>query len=92
MGQFVGRKWINRGLLLVAALAVITVGVTTLTTTPTAQAASRPGVRTYYSSSTYTTQVGREVFGCCGEYSLTGSKTKWSKFEGFYCTDQLCPN
>ncbi len=85
-------KKFRRGMLLVVALFMVTGFVITLTSTPAAQAVAGPGVRTYYSNATYTTVVGRETYGCCGEYSFWGTKTKWSKFERFYCPDVLCPN
>lgn len=77
---------------LVVVLALCAMSFVLLATTPTAEAVGLPGVTTFYSNATYTTVVGRETNGCCGEYSFWGQRTKFKKFERFYCLDVLCPN
>jgi len=90
MSSRVGLSSLARWLFAVALLATVVVAVAAVATPP-AQAVSLPGVTTYYSDGTYTTVVGRETRGCCGEYSLTGTKTKWSRFQRFNCLDVICP-
>lgn len=77
--------------LVVGAIAFAAiVAVAALVSTP-ADAVSTPGITSYYKESTYKTLVGQETYGCCGEYSSWGQKTKYRKFERFYCLDVLCP-
>ena len=80
------------GTLLVVAVVAVAVALLFVASAPPTEAAGLPGVTTFYSNSTYTTVVGRETNGCCGEYSFWGQRTKFKKFERFYCLDVLCPN
>jgi hypothetical protein len=49
-----------------------------------------PGVTTYYTDASRTTIAGREVRGCCGEYSFTGRRTRFYRCDRFECLDVLC--
>jgi hypothetical protein len=77
-------------LTVVATIAVA--AVLFVASAPPTEAIGLPGTTTYYSNATYTVVVGRETNGCCGEYSFWGQKTKWKKFERFYCPAVPCPN
>jgi hypothetical protein len=81
-------RWL-RVLVVAACLTVAVVAVGSIADTHAA--VTGPGVTNYYADATYKKIVGTEIYGCCGEYSFTGTKTMYRKFSRLYCLDVLCP-
>ena len=88
-GRF-GLHTVPRTVMTAVVLAVVITAVAALATVP-AHAIALPGTTAYYSDATYTTIVGADTWGCCGQHSSWGTTSKYKKFYRLYCLDVICP-
>jgi hypothetical protein len=74
----------KRTLLVLLAL-VLTVLAMTASFVPEASACYPAGVYRYYSSSSYTNQVGTMTVTCACKITVTGTKTGYVRFSAYTC-------
>lgn len=77
---------------LLVLLALILTGLAVMSSfAPPADACYPPGYYRYYSSSSYTTQVGTMNVTCACKITVTGTKTSYVRFSAYDCSGGVEP-
>lgn len=81
---------LNSKRVVLVLLALVLTGLAVASSfSPAADACVIPGVYRYYSSSSYTVQVGTKTVSCTCKVTMTGTVTNWVRFSAYNCDDPL---